>query len=204
LAIDREGNVFVAGTSYSSAWAVATAKYAPNGIQLWLARYRTNTNGDEESATSAALDSVGSVYVTGFSYGRGPDYPACVTLKYDPTGSLKWFGRHNGGGSVGLGPDTAGNVYVVGFIAGSSGGDYLVLQYVQPPGIGLSSPTVLPNGQFRFTLAGDGGRIHTIQASTNLVNWTALTNLASVTATNQFTDPTAPDFSRRLYRAVTQ
>lgn len=37
----------------------------------------------------------------------------------------------------------------------------------------------------------------------NLVNWTALTNFVSATDTNQFTDPVAPDFNRRFYRAVT-
>jgi hypothetical protein len=43
-----------------------------------------------------------------------------------------------------------------------------------------------------------------IQASTNLVNWIALTNFVSVTGTNQFTDPAASSFSRRFYRALSQ
>ena len=44
---------------------------------------------------------------------------------------------------------------------------------------------------------------YTIEASTNLVNWTAVTNFVSATGTNQFTDTTAPNFNRRFYRAVT-
>ena len=44
---------------------------------------------------------------------------------------------------------------------------------------------------------------YTLQASTNLVNWIALTNFVSATGTNQFTDPLAPNFIRRFYRAVT-
>jgi hypothetical protein len=59
------------------------------------------------------------------------------------------------------------------------------------------------NGQFRFTLLGEAGRSYTIQASTNLVDWTALTNFVSATGTDQFTDPAAPSFNRRFYRAVT-
>jgi hypothetical protein len=34
------------------------------------------------------------------------------------------------------------------------------------------------------------------------VTWTALTNFVSVTGTNQFTDPAAPNFNSRFYRAV--
>lgn len=62
---------------------------------------------------------------------------------------------------------------------------------------------MLQRGQFRFALVGDAGRSYTIHASTNLVNWTALTNFVSATGTNQCTDPAAPNFSRRFYRAVT-
>jgi hypothetical protein len=42
----------------------------------------------------------------------------------------------------------------------------------------------------------------TTQASTDMVNWTVLTNLVSASGTNQFTDPSAPNFSRRFYRVV--
>ena len=33
--------------------------------------------------------------------------------------------------------------------------------------------------------------------------WRALTNFVSATGTNQFTDASAPNFSRKFYRAVT-
>ncbi len=68
----------------------------------------------------------------------------------------------------------------------------------------LTSPTRLANGQFQFTLVGDAGRSYTIQASTDLATWTALTNLVSATGTNQFTDPAAADSIRQFYRAVTR
>ena len=47
---------------------------------------------------------------------------------------------------------------------------------------------------------GENGRV---EASTDLVTWTTLTNFASATGTNQFTDLAAPNFERRFYRAVT-
>lgn len=66
----------------------------------------------------------------------------------------------------------------------------------------LSLPARQPNGGFRFALLGEAGRSYTIQASTNLVNWMAVTNFVSATGTNEFTDATAPNFSRRFYHAV--
>jgi hypothetical protein len=57
------------------------------------------------------------------------------------------------------------------------------------------------NGQFRFTLHGQpGGRVE-IQATTNLVNWTSLATLTSLTGTFSFLDP-ATNFTRRFYRAL--
>ena len=67
----------------------------------------------------------------------------------------------------------------------------------------LNDTSIQSNGQFRCTLIGQAGRSYTIQASTNLVNWTAVTNFVSATGTNQFIDSTAPNFSRRFYRALT-
>jgi uncharacterized membrane protein len=66
----------------------------------------------------------------------------------------------------------------------------------------LSTPSVEAGGQIRFTLMAEAGRSYTIQGSTNLMNWMALTNFVSATGTNQFIDPAAPSFSRRFYRAV--
>ena len=67
----------------------------------------------------------------------------------------------------------------------------------------LVSPVLTTDGQFHVTLVGKAGRSSTIQASTNLVNWIALTNFVSANGTNQFTDATAPNLDRRFYRAVT-
>jgi uncharacterized repeat protein (TIGR03803 family) len=41
-----------------------------------------------------------------------------------------------------------------------------------------------------------------IQASTNLVNWTTLTNFGGTGTNWQFNDETAPDYKQRFYRAV--
>jgi hypothetical protein len=41
-----------------------------------------------------------------------------------------------------------------------------------------------------------------IQASTNLVNWTTLTNFGGTGTNFQFNDENAPDYEQRFYRAV--
>src|SRR5438552_5263667 len=57
-------------------------------------------------------------------------------------------------------------------------------------------------GRPQFRLLGEPGHAYTIQLSTNLVNWTVLTNFVSATGTNQFSDSSAPNFSGRFYRSV--
>lgn len=66
----------------------------------------------------------------------------------------------------------------------------------------LVSSARLPHSPWRFSLVGEPGRSYTVQVSTDLVRWTAWTNLIATSATNQVTDP-APNLSRRFYRVVT-
>ena len=61
---------------------------------------------------------------------------------------------------------------------------------------------VLPDGSVRFSLNAAPDLTYRIEASTNLVDWTALTNLANPSGTIQFIDLHATNFSRRFYRAV--
>jgi len=70
-------------------------------------------------------------------------------------------------------------------------------------GLQRLSVRFITNGQFQLTLFREAGRAYTIQASTNLVNWIAVTNFVSATGTNQFTEATAVNYNRRFYRAVT-
>ncbi|HWY78348.1 MAG TPA: chitobiase/beta-hexosaminidase C-terminal domain-containing protein, partial [Verrucomicrobiae bacterium] len=60
------------------------------------------------------------------------------------------------------------------------------------------------NGQFQLGLSGVPGNKYVLQASTNLVNWTALsTNTASTNLLN-LSDPGATNFPRRFYRVLQQ
>ena len=65
----------------------------------------------------------------------------------------------------------------------------------------LHSLTRLTNGIFQFGLAGDAQAIFQIDASSDLVNWTTVTNVANTTGTLLFSDPTAVGLPRQFYRA---
>jgi hypothetical protein len=65
----------------------------------------------------------------------------------------------------------------------------------------ITSPTVLPNGQFQLTIQGIAGQTYATEASTNLANWSAiLTNVAPANSFN-VTDTTSPNVLQRYYRA---
>lgn len=65
----------------------------------------------------------------------------------------------------------------------------------------LTSPTLLPNGQFQLTVQGFAGQIYTTEASTNLANWSAIiTNVAPANSFN-VTDTTSTNVLQRFYRA---
>jgi hypothetical protein len=66
----------------------------------------------------------------------------------------------------------------------------------------LAPPTLSPDGSVRFSLSATPDLTYRIDASTNLVDWAALTNLADPSGTIQFVDLQATNFSQRFYRAV--
>ena len=147
LQIDTAGNVYITGHSYGDGTErdYATLKYDSDGNLIWEERYNGPGNGFD-GAGYIQLDSAGSVYVTGSSWGgwifdggTGFDY---ATLKYDTDGYLLWVRRYNSPGdtldpdtwddhAMGLQVDGVGNVYVTGMSYGDSitGADYATLKY---------------------------------------------------------------------------
>ena len=135
VAVDGVGNVYVTGQSlgigtYSD---YTTIKYDANGNEQWVARYNGPGNG-YDYANALAVDTVGNVYVTGYSVGNGTgsDY---ATVKYDTDGNEQWVARYSGPGNSGdlayaLAVDAAGNVYVTGGSIGiGTGNDCATIKY---------------------------------------------------------------------------
>jgi len=65
----------------------------------------------------------------------------------------------------------------------------------------FASPTLSSNGTFRTTLLSRANRTNIIEASTNLTNWTTVTNFLNKTGVALFTDPSTTNTSRRFFRA---
>lgn len=66
----------------------------------------------------------------------------------------------------------------------------------------FDSVTMLPERQVHLVLSGEPGDSVTIQRSSNLTNWVALTNLTNPTGTLEVTDETATNGLRWFYRAT--
>lgn len=84
IAVDKPGNVYVAGTSASvnDANDYATVKYSPVGVEQWVARYR-GPAGSNDFAADIGIDIESNIYVAGWSLNQNGGYwAAYTTVKY--------------------------------------------------------------------------------------------------------------------------
>jgi uncharacterized delta-60 repeat protein len=168
LAIDADGNVFVAGNSTDDYGVV---KYDAAGTEQWVRRY---DNAGADWATALAVDASGNAYVTGSSYGNTTTQYDFATLSYDPSGALRWTERYDGPGHSydtgrAIAVHASGNVVVTGSSGGSDTGlDYTTIQYA-PETVGVAPAAgtsfalrgdpnpFTPATRIRFTIPGEGG-----------------------------------------------
>ena len=73
----------------------------------------------------------------------------------------------------------------------------VVFRLLLPPVI---APATSVDGSFHLAFSGFPGTLYTIEVSTNLVNWTVLTNFVSITETIEVTD--SRESPQRFYRAL--
>ncbi len=125
IAVDGQGNLYVAGQSEGNGTLhdFAVVKYAPDGRELWVARYDGPVHAGD-AASDLCLGPDGSLYVTGYSAGNGADY---VTIKYSSAGDELWVARYDGPRRSGDIPnaicvDEVGNTYVTGESSGNGTG----------------------------------------------------------------------------------
>ena len=117
VAVDSSGSIYVTGQtlSFGAGWIdIFLLNYDPVGTLLWQ---KTWGGGDQEMGFDVAVDSSGSIYVTGR---RGHD---ASLLKYGLNGTLLWQKTWGGimddvGGGVAV--DSSGSVYVTGGTVSSS------------------------------------------------------------------------------------
>jgi hypothetical protein len=153
LTVDTSGNVYVTGYSLGigTDFDYITIKYNSIGDQQWIACY--NWQGDDDKATSLAVNQSGNVYITGFSWGSGTYYDF-ATVKYDTAGNQEWVSRYNGLGNYDdqafdLAVDQDGNVIVTGPGWGNETlSDYTTIKYNQEGDIlWLRNYNGIANGQ---------------------------------------------------------
>ena len=124
VVVDGRGYVYVTGFSHGLASGYdpdyATIKYAPEGTELWVARYNgagTN-NQSPDNPMAMVVNAAGEVYVTGASMSPQQTLDF-ATIKYATNGTELWIARYDGPAgysdrATAMGIDGAGNIYVCG------------------------------------------------------------------------------------------
>jgi hypothetical protein len=130
VAADGLGNVFLAGNSYEGVIGTASDvflhKYDSAGNLQWARQLRTS---DQDFAGGIEADSLGNVYVTGYTLGSlgGPNlgFGDAFVAKYNALGGLQWtrqLGTSESEVTGDVAIDGLGNVYISGGTTGSLGG----------------------------------------------------------------------------------
>ncbi len=129
LALDREGNIYVAGSSQNLAtWLdYVIIKYAPDGDSQWVRTY-DGPGHRNDVPERLVVDAAGNVYITGRSDGTD-GYVDFATVKYRTDGSMVWTKRYDGQ-VAGLAVDAAGSVLAAGTSWSAAGDvDFLTIKY---------------------------------------------------------------------------
>lgn len=114
IALGPDGSIYVTGWSIvvSGNNQYVTARYTPDGEELWRATYDEPAGMWDESY-AIAVDADGNAFVTGRAFGAGGF--RTVTVKYSPDGEELWANRSTiAGYSKGIDVDSEGNAYVAG------------------------------------------------------------------------------------------
>jgi hypothetical protein len=135
LVLDRQGNVYVSGKSYSlmTSYDYCVIKYTADGQELWVRKYNGPGNF-QDYACGSGVDTAGYFYVTGLCSDPSSLEDAC-TIKYTPDGDTVWVRRYNGPANSYdwgkyLAIDRSGNIVVSGMSYGvGTGKDYVTIKY---------------------------------------------------------------------------
>ena len=138
VALDPAGNIYVTGIDDGGPLGedMATAKFSPEGVRLWVAR-RASEQWDAGAAI--AVDAQGNSYVGGQAEGPGGTNDFAV-VKYDAAGNEQWarFWAGTEGTNAdrvrAIAIDAEGNVYAAGVILQLDTVDDAALMKIAPGG----------------------------------------------------------------------
>jgi uncharacterized delta-60 repeat protein len=134
IAVDNEGCVYVAGSSWGSGtdrdWA--TLRYGAAGESLWVVRFDGEAHGPDEVF---AVDAAGGSVVVAGGVSAASFYTDMKIIAYDVNGGVQWTQSYNGpaaGNDMALAAclDDAGNAFVTGYASyPDSGWDLTTIKY---------------------------------------------------------------------------
>ena len=131
VATDPSGNAILCGGTHSilgpalnGRYDIFVTKFDSSGNQQWLQQRGTS---EREFAEAVATDSSGNIYVTGYTgtnldgqaYAGGFDI---YLMKFDPNGNWLWTrqdGTSQDDDAHGVAVDSAGNIYITGYVRGN-------------------------------------------------------------------------------------
>ena len=225
---DAQGNVYVAGRTYSPDFPVTAdafqvtfgktcdafvAKLGPNGQVIWA----TYLGGIlDDWATGIAVDSSGNVWVAGYT--RSPDFPLvnpiqstpsddfnAFAAKFDPTGSKLLYSTYLGGGTsngaAGMVLDAAGNVYVAVNGGSATGYPGIYVDKLTPQGA-LVYSFFEPNGTAAGLALDAAGSVYVTggTGTTSLSTSTTTIGFLNTAASQALVFKISPDGSRKIYQ----
>lgn len=204
--IESSAAVGTDGTVYFPTGCGQICALDPNGSQKWVIATQVEWSG------SPALASDGSIYIAE-SFSTVGAFHA-----FSPPGRILWTYYtsiyQSGSSSPAIGPDgtiylTAGNgLYALYGTNGLMQSSWPMFRrnpahtgrVIQR---GMAKPQLLADGNFGFNVNVETGRTYQVEYSTNLLDWTKLTNFVSEALTNQVVDTTATNARGRFYRLST-
>jgi hypothetical protein len=209
IAVDANGNVFVAGDSMGSGgdFDFATLAYSNTGVPLWT-NYYNGTGNSNDYADSITVDANGNVFVIGTSMANSTGN-VYVTIAYSGAGVPLWTNRYGDGGSnsyqsVAVKVDGNGNVVVTG--SGGVFSDYVTIKYSAiTPSPPLLKQFEMENGFFRFLFSAAAYRSYAVDFTEFLIssNWTTLTNIGVQPIATNIAVVNAITNNARFYRVRT-
>lgn len=204
VAVDTNNDVLVTGYAtadggVSNNYDFATIKYSSAGVPLWT--NRCNIWQSNELAQAVAVDSRGSVYVSGYAWSSPTNFDF-LTVKYSKGGTPLWTNRVSGFGGqsldpwntyVAIAPD--GAAYVTGASSTGNGNLITTMKYVSAPA--LLSPVAKGTTNVTVSWTAIPDQAYELQSCTSLEigNWDVATNIVasgavvSVTVTNGLVEP---------------
>jgi hypothetical protein len=138
IAVDQNGNVYIAGDAWNTSIDYCVVKFDPDGNFVWDAFYDGEVYHNTDIAESVVVDNAGNVYITGYNQ-VSSNTKDIVTVKYNQNGEFQWmqsFGNpaYRDNNAYYLKMTDEGYLLVGGYSAyenpyPGTGKDYILLKY---------------------------------------------------------------------------